>query len=341
MKFSIKFIKYLLLPIVIFILILKSSDYEPVNASINYSNLEFPFEQTSFTSLINIRPWKVSSGGGNNYGNLHKEYTIHSLYVPIILQTFRDSNVPTHTPTSTPTLTSTSTSTSTPTMTQTPTITPTLTNTPTATPTQTSTPTNTPTNTPIPPGGFCDDFNSNELKPGWIWVDPLGDSNYSLTEHNDYLRLDTPDGGHDLYQNLDAPRMVQSISGNFVSTTKVSINPLYNYQGAGLLIWQDSDNYVRLERTLVQGIDMWYKVDGIYNGIEIPYTNSIAYLRFERAGNTITAWYSDNGSTWNTVTDISFPAEETLEVGLVLINEWQDNPIIADFDYFELSSCTN
>jgi hypothetical protein len=30
------------------------------------------------------------------------------------------------------------------------------------------------------PGCFNDDFSSPDLSKGWVWTDPLGDSNYSL-----------------------------------------------------------------------------------------------------------------------------------------------------------------
>src|SRR5829696_5893557 len=69
--------------------------------------------------------------------------------------------------------------------------------------------------------GFSDQFNSPSLTSGWNWVDPLGDSSYSLTANPGHLRLFTPDSGHDLYLNFDAPRMVQTVTGDFTITTKV------------------------------------------------------------------------------------------------------------------------
>lgn len=190
--------------------------------------------------------------------------------------------------------------------------------------------------------GFCDYFSNSSLNNGWAWIDPLGDSSYSLTTNPGYLRLFTPDGGHDLYPaaNLNAPRLVQSISGDFVVTTKVTINPQYNYQGAGLLIWGDANNFVRLERTLVAGIDMWHNIGGVYDGLEIPFSNQTVYLRFQRSTNNITGSYSSDGLNWNVVSTVNFSSADTLQVGISLLNQWQDNPISADFDFFELNSCT-
>lgn len=185
--------------------------------------------------------------------------------------------------------------------------------------------------------GFLDDFGSSILQPDWAWVDPLGDCSYSLTANPGHLRLYAPDGGHDLYMNLDAPRLVRPVKGSFVATTKVTINPTYNYQGAGLLIWHDQDNYVRLERTLVSGIDMWYKIAGVYGGVEIPFSSSQAFLRLQRADDRVTAWYSEDASEWIEVSTVDFKGAGALHVGLDLINQWQDNPIWADFDFFSLS----
>jgi len=190
----------------------------------------------------------------------------------------------------------------------------------------------------VPTPSFTDQFDNPPLNAGWTWVDPLGDSSYSLTANPGSLRLSTPDHGHDLYMNFDAPRLVRTASGNFDIKTKVTINPQYNYQGAGLLIWQDVDNYIRLERTLVSGVDLWYRVNGNYQGKEIPFSTSPVYLKISRAGNDFTASYSTNNSSWTNVLTVNFPANSSLQVGLVLLNEWQDHPISADFDFFELTT---
>jgi hypothetical protein len=194
-------------------------------------------------------------------------------------------------------------------------------------------------NASVASDGFSDQFNSTSLSPGWTWVDPLGDSSYSLTANPGHLRLYTPDGGHDLYMNLDAPRMMQTITGDFTISTKVTIDPQFNYQGAGLLLWQDANNYVRIERTLVSGIDVWYRLNGQFGGSEEPYSASpTIYLKILRIGDRTEALYSEDNVTWISLHVFGgFFLSESIQAGLVLINQWQDNPIWADFDYFAVA----
>jgi regulation of enolase protein 1 (concanavalin A-like superfamily) len=188
--------------------------------------------------------------------------------------------------------------------------------------------------------GFCDGFEEQTLEPGWTWIDPLGDSSYSLTSDPGRLRLFTPDGGHDLYLNLDAPRMLQPITGNFVASAKVSIPASYMYQGAGLLIWGDNKNYVRLELITGGGLNFIHRIDGEYvDEGSIPLNTLELYISLQRTGNTFTAWYSRNGVDWTQLNNISFAASGTLQVGVHLINQWQDHPIWAEFDYFDLEWC--
>jgi regulation of enolase protein 1 (concanavalin A-like superfamily) len=135
--------------------------------------------------------------------------------------------------------------------------------------------------------------------------------------------------------------MIQQVTADFRITTRVTIHPVYNYQGAGLLIWRDTENYIRLERTLVRGIDMIGRVNGDRPfAIEIPFDVDTVYLRLERLGDRVDGWYSTDGTSWSHAGDSEFPSGGSLDVGLVLINEWQDNPISADFDFFRFDSCT-
>ncbi len=191
------------------------------------------------------------------------------------------------------------------------------------------------------PPGFCDLFNTSMLDLRWLWVDPLADSTYSLTANPGYLRLMTPGSGHDLFLNLNAPRLLQPVGRRFVVQTHVRIVPVPDeYQGAGLLIWQDENNYIRLELKTGGHLRFIYRVSGTYTDSgDIILSASDVYLRFERDNNSFTAWYSRTGTDWIQVGDVHFSAANTLYAGVHLINEWQDNPLQADFDFVEFDWC--
>lgn len=185
----------------------------------------------------------------------------------------------------------------------------------------------------------CDNFENSTFASGWDWIDPNGDSQYSLTDNPGFLRITVVGPNHDLYQNLNAPRMLQEVKGDFTVVTKVTIYPTENYQAAGLLYWQDENNYVRLERTLVQGIDLLYRIQGTYSAIEIPFSISPVFLKFEFSNQNLSSFYSADGNNWNIVETLQLSPSSNNQVGIVVVNEWQDNTIFADFDYFMFSQC--
>ena len=59
----------------------------------------------------------------------------------------------------------------------------------------------------------------------------------------------TAKNGSDIYvTELRAPMLLRVPGGNFTIETDVTASPEQYYQGAGLLLWNGSASYVRLER---------------------------------------------------------------------------------------------
>jgi regulation of enolase protein 1 (concanavalin A-like superfamily) len=191
---------------------------------------------------------------------------------------------------------------------------------------------------------ISDEFSGTVLNPAWIWVDPLMDCNYSLTANPGYLRIFVPGNGHDLYPgaNYNAPRVIQSAIGDFVIETRVLFDPQHGAQGAGILVWNDSDNYLRLDRLFHIGgqvVDLSGKKAGSWSQFaQTLYVSTETYLRLERAGENFTAKYSSDGINWIFLGSVSFPLADTVGVGLFVLDQWQDNPIYADFDYFRVGN---
>lgn len=176
-----------------------------------------------------------------------------------------------------------------------------------------------------------------------------------------YLRFTAP-AGNDLLPglNFDAPTFFRVVSGDFTAEARVEFVPTEDYQGAGLYVWQDNDNFVRLERCFGglggngSGI-CFIKVSGgepvsIAGAPQIPTTAAQVDLRLQRAGKRVTAWWRDaaggSAGAWQTVgsTEIELPggpqpsAEQALRVGMLLCVGFAASEISADFDVFRLWS---
>ena len=189
-----------------------------------------------------------------------------------------------------------------------------------------------------------DEFGGTVLNPAWNWTNPSGDCNYSLVTNPGFLRISAPGDGHDLnpLSNYNAPRVIQSTSGNFVAETRILCDPQYNAQGAGILIWTDSDNYLRLDRINHIGgqvVDLVGKKAGTWlDSNQSTYLLAEAYLRLERTGDMFIAKYGMDGINWTTLCTASFPFIDPVSIGLFVLDQGQNNPIYADFDYFRVGN---
>jgi regulation of enolase protein 1 (concanavalin A-like superfamily) len=174
---------------------------------------------------------------------------------------------------------------------------------------------------------------------GWQWIDPQGNSEYDLLHPSFWLSISAP-AFHDLYpgNNFDAPRMLQPISGNFEIIARVKFNPQKNFQGAGILVWQNKDNFLRLERAYggagdekgQSGIRFDTQINGVYSSqratSELPITDERVELRLRRVSNVFTAfWRRPNEVAWQEVGKINPnpPFASRLEIGVAVVT-WGD-----------------
>jgi len=199
---------------------------------------------------------------------------------------------------------------------------------------------------------FSDNFNCKLLNPRWNVIDPFGGSTFSLTAHRGWLRISTsspPD--RDLLGtiNENAPRILQPVSGNFTIETKISSVMDQNDEGAGLLVWMDSANYLRLDRmsrTIGGPVQQQIFLCGTVNGgFPIPGETKVVlqssmnptYLKLVKSGNIYTAFYSSNGRSWIHVGDVTLAMGNQLQVGIDIITAYHSGTFFADFDYFRIA----
>jgi regulation of enolase protein 1 (concanavalin A-like superfamily) len=193
--------------------------------------------------------------------------------------------------------------------------------------------------------GFSDDFGSDRLQTGWMWEDPLGDSRYNFTDIPGSLRFIVPGFNHDFWgsDGFEAPRILQNIRGGFIAQTEVTINPARFYQGAGILVQQDSMNWVRLEIGNLlgdKGAYLFYKNNApelLANSIGLNF--EIISLRLEHCDNSITGYASVDNQNWQQIATVPFQADTVFKIGLMVTSSRQSSELVADFAYFTLKFC--
>jgi regulation of enolase protein 1 (concanavalin A-like superfamily) len=155
-----------------------------------------------------------------------------------------------------------------------------------------------------------DDFNSVALNTRWKFADPVGNGSFSLSGSN--LLLNVPAGSnHDpaFGGANNAVRLLQNIANaDFAVTVKFDSIPTAAYQFEGILVEQDSSNYLRFQFGST-GSSLIANASTILSQNETPVITSAVspglatslWLKVERSGNTWTQSWSADGSTYNNV----------------------------------------
>jgi regulation of enolase protein 1 (concanavalin A-like superfamily) len=223
-------------------------------------------------------------------------------------------------------------------------------------PLKTSAPSPTPEISPTPslsePESITRDTNvsfssySDDWPKGWRWIDP--DETHTPTPHDvkkGVLRIRIPSGKELRGKYANAPRYVKAINGDFEIETRVRFRPTENYQGAGLLIYVNDLNYVRLERGYggVGGGAGAIRFDARRNGEFTPVSQpgdteteaEIVDLKLVRSGNLFLAyWRLDEENPWREVGEYRAAFPPTVLSGLIAANTARETT--AEFLYIKL-----
>ena len=185
---------------------------------------------------------------------------------------------------------------------------------------------------------------------GWgSVINPKRDGKFDLAA--DALTITVPAGKYNLnptpeFNNLNAPRVLRSVSGDFQFDARVGAFPLPqagpggvkdSYVGAGLLLWQDERNFVRFIRaangaTRKEYIHFEYFRDGqLAVSTALNFPNPPAALRVVRTGNDFRYYWSFDGTKW-----VEYPVKVPVslaykvDVGICAINTLE-TPFTARF----------
>ena len=181
------------------------------------------------------------------------------------------------------------------------------------------------------------------------------------TEGDSKLTMIVPGTNHDLNprRKMNAPRLLKRVAGDFTVQVKVtsdftpgdtSTGKGKPFNGAGLVVWENEDNFLRLERNAywVMGslfcypplIEHWR--DGKYAGVnagpvlaEDFFEGRSTWLKLQRQGKRMTASMSDDGEEWTFTKEFSVDFPEDVSVGIQALNT-SDATFTVDFEEFQL-----
>jgi regulation of enolase protein 1 (concanavalin A-like superfamily) len=179
--------------------------------------------------------------------------------------------------------------------------------------------------------------------PGWGHVlDPSRDCDVSLDAERDRLRITVPGTPHVLSAEdpelpMNAPRVVRRVRGDFTAGVRVlgrlepgrSRTTHYDpFHGAGLIVWQDPSNYLRLERAVgsIKGRPHPYVNYELREGGRLALSHGITvedrplFLKLRRQGRAFSAWYSRDGRRWVELASVEATLGERVQVGVVAVN---------------------
>ena len=200
------------------------------------------------------------------------------------------------------------------------------------------------------------DMTAPDKGPWGDAVDPDGDCKFELEPREDKVRIIVPGKPHILSAEIghvNAPRLLREIKGDFdlivrVAGTgnpggKATTTVYAPYHGAGLLIWQDEENYVRLEiaADVRHGkarpyVNFEYRKDGTLATSSGPMnTDGSNHLRLRRRGDEIYASFGPDGLRWTSFPPLTTKLSARLQVGVSAINS-STKPLTAEFAGLEV-----
>jgi regulation of enolase protein 1 (concanavalin A-like superfamily) len=156
----------------------------------------------------------------------------------------------------------------------------------------------------------------------------------------------------DIYgESTDAKNiLLQNAPGDWTIETKLvcSITPYASYQQGGIIVYQDMNNYMKLDwesnnsTNIIQacwevdGADTATSVDGSVVG-----SDNTLWLRMVKEGNVYTSYYSTNGTDFTQVGGENTLNFSNVQAGLIAINGSGTNTDLdVKYDYFHNSAST-
>jgi hypothetical protein len=191
-----------------------------------------------------------------------------------------------------------------------------------------------------------DEFDNPQLSPLWYWIRE-DHTHWNLDKRPGWMQIITQAGeiwrghGPDVKNILlqDFPDSLPS----FEIATKLSLNPIVNWQSAGLIFYKDDSNYVVLfygYHTEYGGKCVRFQSEekDVNSEMEIALNEppQFIYLKIVKVGDDFTGYFSSDNSSWTRMGN-HINRSGVTSVGLIANNGTDVlRPVEAAFDYFRL-----
>lgn len=210
--------------------------------------------------------------------------------------------------------------------------------------------------------GRADD---KKLLEGKGWGKPIDpDADCTMTEEKGKLTITVPGSLHDLFpgqrdpkKRNNAPRLLQSVTGDFTASVKVAADWIpgrglpgantFPYNGAGLVVWESDSQFVRFERNLwitpngpsCYTTPLQYKDNRQTNASKTTQTEFFkgrsTWLKVQRAGDKLTTSMSHDGKEWIETAELTAKYPESVQIGVTAINS-SDGAFVVAFEEFRI-----
>ena len=185
-----------------------------------------------------------------------------------------------------------------------------------------------------------EDFDYTTLPNHWT-ITNRNDIFWSLTTNPGFLTIITqPADVHETANNPVNFFLREIPYENYQFTARIEIFPERDFEQAGILIWENEDNYIRLGRVHAfdaQAIEAAVEVATAYTTV-IENIDPITevYLRLINLNNQVSYYYSANGEEWIEVGNRTWVNYSKPIIGLYAISPVSDRAIEAKFDYIQV-----
>jgi beta-xylosidase len=182
--------------------------------------------------------------------------------------------------------------------------------------------------------GFDVRFDQPELDRRFSWVREAR-ADWSLKTKPGFLAINAGNG--DLFQAKNDGHnilLAEPPSGDFVLETKIEFSPTDNYQQAGLIVYRDDDNYVRLSMVYNEGnkIELIREAGGAASYKNTNYNQKAVFLRLVKKGDMYSGFYSTDGLAYDAVSEATV-ALGPVKVGVAAFNNAASTAPSALFAY--------